>query len=96
MDIKDYENLADGINREELRSVYEIFFVDLAKDSYCIACEKIELLCDKQWHTYELPEEAVKTKMVDWIKANWSDNESFLKIVLLISYSFGLKKNIYE
>lgn len=96
MNIKGYGDLADGINKLELQPVYEIFFADLKNDSYSTVCEKIELMCDRQWHTYELPEEDVKKKMTDWIMDNWSDSDSFLELVLLICYSFGLKKDIYE
>ena len=95
MDVCEYENLPEGLDKDQLKKIFSKFFGELEADSYEDTCAKLEILCDKQWHTYELPDEDIQTKMRGWVVDNWRETEEHLELIMGICYSFGLDKELF-
>jgi hypothetical protein len=51
-------------------------------------------LSDRQWHTYELLDETVKSRITSWIESNWEGNLDFIESIAGIVGMLGLE-NIY-
>ena len=96
MQIDDYDNLPEGIGKEELSAVYDVFLRELEEDPFEVACKKIDILCDKQWHTYDLPSVDVQIKLQRWLLDNWRDSKEYVKLGLGVCYCFGLSKNLFR
>lgn len=95
MKIEEYRDLPEGAGKEQLKSVYVKLFEDFNKDSYEDVYKKLEIICDKQWHTSELPGKDVQEMIRNWIVNNWTDSQKFYELVIGLCYCFGLEKELY-
>jgi hypothetical protein len=96
MNIEEYEDIADGIEVSKLLGIYDVFFKEVKHEEKDVTLKKLEILCDKQWHTYELPSSYIQSKIKEWLIENWEINNDYLDVVLGVSYCFGLDKGLYE
>jgi len=96
MELDEYHALPDGMDKDQVEKIINVFIDEFCADDFLIAVEKLEILSDLQWHCYELPEKEMQQIMTKWLNDNWIENQSFLVLVLKVSHSFGLGKNIYE
>ena len=95
MNIEDYENIEDGISVEKLNSIYDVFFKETDNESQELSIEKLEILSEKQWHTYENPKTEVQENLKKWLYSNWVESDEYLELVMVVCYSFALDKDIY-
>lgn len=95
MDLTDYEEIPEGISQKKLVILYDKFFDESREESIYESCEKLEILSEKQWHTYKLPSMEVRNEFTAWITKNWSNDQKYLETVLLVCYSFGLSKSVF-
>lgn len=95
MNIVEYESLSDGLDKSRMKSVYHALMEDMKLDSFDSLVAKLDLLCDIQWHTYELPDAEVQDSISSWLISNWKDSDEYLELVLSVCYCFGLSKNLF-
>ncbi len=96
MNIEFYEKLPEGISSKGMSLVYDKFFNELNTFNYDDIVEILYILCDKQWHTYDVPEPLIQSSFAEWIKRNWRNDDEYLDLVKQICYSFGLESKLYE
>ena len=60
MRLDEYESLPDGMTSIEVGRVLDIFLLEDRVDSGQEKYGKLDAICDKQWHTYELPDKAIQ------------------------------------
>ena len=59
--------------------------------------DKLRLLGDKQWHTYELPSKDLQTKIRQWLINNWiSNTDAYLEALLSTCINFALEKELFR
>jgi len=95
MNLEGYENLPEGLDKDELQNIYTIFFEELNSDDDEEMRAKLDILCDKQWHTYELPNDDIQEKIRTWLVNNWREEQEYLELILGVCYCFGLDKKLY-
>jgi len=95
MDIEEYDDLEDGLDKSDLVDIYDIFFREASVEPEDVTFSKLKVLCDKQWHTSELPDEKIQHKMREWIVSNWRETNDFLLLTLSVCYCFGLDKKLF-
>lgn len=95
MDIIEYEQLPDGLDKPRMKFVYESLLKELKSDSLDDALAKLDIVCDKQWHTYELPDAEVQESISEWLISNWKHSDEYLELVLSVCYCFGLSKRLF-
>ncbi len=96
MDIDEYEDIPDGLSKTELSTFLNIFFQEIQTEQIENSLKKLDILCDKQWHTYELPDEEVKEKIRKLLLDNLDTSDEYLELVLSTCYCFGLDKKIFS
>jgi len=95
MNIDEYDDLADGLDKSDLVDVYEVFFREAAEEPEAVTLRKLDILCDKQWHTSELPDKEIQKQVRELIMSHWDESSSFLELVLGVCYCFGLDKELF-
>lgn len=96
MDLEDYKNLPEGMSKEEVETLCLEFLNDFSGKYSEDVLDKINIICDKQWHTYELPSGNIMEAMSEWLDS-YCEIEAFSSdIVMRIAYCFGLEKKIFE
>jgi hypothetical protein len=95
MKLQEYENLPDGMTAAEVAGVLDIFLSETNLDTSQERIQKLEILCDKQWHTYEVADEVVRKKAENLIISYWEENNEYLEMSLNLCYCFGLSKCIF-
>lgn len=96
MSPEEIDALPDSLETDEVSRLTEQVLAASASESPTVTLEKLSLLADRQWHTYVLPPDHVRSHLASWLMANWAPNsQEFLEKVLGISYCYGLEKDLY-
>ena len=96
MNLTEYEGLPDYLSRDEVHRHCMTVLVESEKDDISVTLAKLNELGDRQWHTYELPDPALQTRLRKWLIDNWvSADQDYLESVLGLSYCFALDKELY-
>jgi hypothetical protein len=95
MKLEDYEALPDKLSVAEVHEyTMQILSSPMALES---ALAKLEILADRQWHTYELPAPELQAALREWLIRHWvSKDEWFLETVLGLAYCYALDKEFYQ
>jgi len=95
MKLEDYEKLPDSMPvAEVLEHCKKLLDSDEAQSE---VLSKLDILADRQWHTYQLPNPMLQAKLRAWLMKHWvSEDQDYLEAVLGLAYCFGLDKEIYE
>jgi hypothetical protein len=96
MRVEDYEALPDLIKPEEVETLIDVFLREEASDSPDKWRQKLDVLSDRQWHTYQRPSDDVRARLREWILKRWQDHPVFYELVMGTAYSFALDKPIFE
>ncbi len=95
MNIEEYESLPDSI---EANQVHDLAMSVLSSnEAVDLVLAKLDILADRQWHTYELPNSELRQTLRKWLIQNWfSNDQEYLEEVLGLAYCFGLDKEFYQ
>jgi hypothetical protein len=96
MKLEEYDHLPDGMTAAEVAELIDIFLGAQSADSRRERFMKLETICDKQWHTYELPGQEVQEKIQRWIEVNWEDSIEYFELAMGLCYCFALSKRLFE
>jgi hypothetical protein len=95
MKLEDYESLPDSMPAAEVHE-HCMRVLSLAEAPSSVLA-KLEVLADRQWHTYELPAPALQEALRGWLIRNWvSPDQDYLESVLGLAYCFGLDKELFQ
>ncbi len=87
----------DTMSRDEVHRHCMAVLEESEKDSISVTLAKLDELADRQWHTYELPDPGLQTRLRKWLIDNWvSADQDYLESVLGLSYCFALDKELYR
>jgi hypothetical protein len=96
MTLTEYKNLPDGMTKEEVLDLSNKCLDEAEHESVSATLEKLNILADHQWHTYELPDSMLRARLRQWLIQNWIENsQQYLESVLGLCYCFGLDKEFY-
>ena len=96
MSVESYENLWDYLEPEEVCRLTDLCLRESSNESPNVTLSKLRILGDRQWHTYEPAPEDIHNRLEAWLLENWStDSQDFFESTLVISYCYGLDKNLY-
>lgn len=95
-----YENLADGIDAEELEPYFEQFMAEneTAKD-YDKLFSELNELAGRQWHTYELMKPQLLDQFDEWFRLKLCNDEfdfRYIKTAVSKMCMLGLQKSFNE
>lgn len=96
MELEEYENLPDGMSSKEVELLWCTFLSEEGDSFTQDSIEKMYILCDKQWHTYEIPSTATKDAVSSWIERWIQAGDYDPELVARVVYSFGLEKKLLE
>ena len=100
MRIEDFENLPETISLDEVDQLLISILSEASGSSLQSKLEKLEILGDKQWHTYEPPKAITRQRLKEWILKNCDNEEvapeNYVEAALSLSYDFGLDKEFYR
>jgi hypothetical protein len=88
--------LPESLTPLEIEALVDYFLSQSPTRSETEIYEAVDLLCDKQWHTYTEPTQNLKDKMARWLRLNWNDCDLFREVAMNVCYSFALPTTIYE
>jgi len=94
MKLEEYENLPEGLSHEKVEKLCEDFFTNSRNNYSEEFLNIIDVLCDTQWHTYELPSNQVKALAFEWVGGYINYPESSSDVILKVIYCFGLAKSL--
>lgn len=95
MNLHEYQKLPEIMDGSDLVSIFEEFFKEAKTQDPSEWMPKLEILCEKQWYTYEKPDAELKEKTRSLLINNWSWSDDYLRLVLTASQSFGLDKSLF-
>ena len=96
MNIKEYDNLPESMKPKDIHAYCLQILKEANTDTREITLGKLNILGDKQWHTYELLPMEVRIKIREWLIQNWTDNsQQYLEDVMGIAYCYALEKGIF-
>ncbi|PHQ13542.1 hypothetical protein CLH61_17905 [Marinobacter profundi] len=81
------------------KEVEEIFLKFLKEDSGVFSratIEKMDILCDKQWHAFNLPSESIRLAARNWVKTYIEIENHDPEIAAKVVYCFGLEKVLLQ
>ncbi len=96
MELEFYENLPETLSKEDVEKLCVSFIREHTNSISDEALEKVDILADKQWHTYEYASENLKNAMSEWLEGYCESYEFFPDIVMRVAYCFGLNKYFFE
>ncbi|UXI70446.1 hypothetical protein [Tahibacter amnicola] len=96
MDLDEYEDLPETISAAQVEVLVDVFINEQRSGSGKDWFAKLEILADKQWHTYSEPSLSVREKVTSWILEAWEDSDDFLELAMGVAYSFCLRKQVFE
>lgn len=96
MKLDEYEDFPEGMSSKEVESLWRTFLHEEGDAFTRDSMEKMYILCDKQWHTYELPSSATRESVKIWIEQWLKDGSYDPELVSLVVYCFGLEKRLLE
>ncbi|WP_070218333.1 MULTISPECIES: hypothetical protein [unclassified Janthinobacterium] len=96
MNIKEYENLPDGLHPLTVWEHTRIALIESEGEDKFLTLRKLRELAHHQWHTYEIPPSGLRDHLQRWLQEHWQHSYQFIESVLLIAYSFCLNKGIYS
>lgn len=97
MNLEEYEKLPDYMSRDEVHRHCVTALNESEKDDISVTLAKLHELGERQWHTYELPDAALQTRLNEWLINNWiSADQDYLESVLGLAYCFALSKELYR
>ena len=95
MKLEDYEALPDRLSVAEVHE--QTMHVLASPDSVESTLAKLEILADRQWHTYERPAPELQAALREFLIQHWvSTDEWFIEVVLGLAYCFALDKEFYQ
>jgi hypothetical protein len=94
MNIEKYSDLPDAMSTSQVGEVLDIFFQDCEGD-FVLRMKKLDVICDRQWHSYEEAPQHIKDRVSDWLMGSWVESQEFFEFVLGVCYSFGLSKVVF-
>lgn len=96
MELDEYENLPEGMSAKEVKSLWRTFLSEEGDSFTQDSIEKMYIICNKQWHTYELPSAATRDAVSGWVKRWIQTGDYDPELVARVVYSFGLEKKLLE
>jgi len=97
MKYEDLNNLPEYPDAEIIEKLCIQVLEDSISNGIELTIERLDELCDKQWHTYERPSNFLMNRLTLWLRKNWNPNSNeYLLFVLGVSYSFSLSKSLYK
>ena len=95
MNIEEYESIPDSISSSEVHK-YTMNILT-SSESVFSALSKLDIIADRQWHTYVLPSTELQAALRKWLISNWvSNSQEYMESILALSYCFGLDKELYQ
>ena len=95
MKLEHYEALPESLSVAEVREL--TMQVISSSEAVGSALAKLDILADRQWHTYELPAPELQAALREWLIRHWvSDDQDYLEIVLGVAYCYALDKEFYQ
>ncbi len=95
--LDEYEQLPDCMTVSEVHQHCMVILDDAVTDDVSLTLAKLDEMSNRQWHTYELPEATLQTRLREWLIDNWvSPDEAFLESVLGLAFCFGLDKDLFQ
>ncbi|OPY88304.1 MAG: hypothetical protein A4E71_00515 [Smithella sp. PtaU1.Bin162] len=96
MNVEDYNRLPDGLTPKEVRAYLTTLLKESEAENPDVTVEKLILLGERQWHTYELLPRGMRSQLQEWIIKNWTDgSEKCLESFLIIACDYALDKEIF-
>ena len=95
MELEEYENFYECPTSEKMRELCNILLTDLNTDPEPIACEKIEIVADRQWNTYELAERGTRLRIEKWLVDHWTDQNDFFEFAMVVTLNMRLRRDLY-
>jgi hypothetical protein len=97
MKLIEYQNFPDGMTKEEVLDLCSMCLDEAENESISTTLEKLNILADCQWHTYELPHSAFQARLRQWLIRNWTENsQQYLESVLGLCYCFVSTKRCMQ
>ncbi len=96
MNLDYYENLPETLEKTVVENLCIDFFSVSQSDSSEEFLEIVDILSDKQWHTYELPSDKLASFMDCWLTKYCEKVDYSADVVLKITYCFGLNKKFFN
>ncbi len=96
MNVEDYEDLPDGMSLDEVERIFGLWYEASKNENLDTSLNKLNILGDKQWHTYDFPSDDVRDRLTVWLSEKIIDEESMLEDALGACYSFALSKKLFE
>ncbi len=97
MDLQEYEDLPTYLASADVWDLTELTLRDSAGEDLELTFEKLFLVADQQWHSYEEPPERIRTLVRDWLLAHWqADSTEYLERVMRVSFYWALDKAFFR
>jgi hypothetical protein len=97
MNLEEYEALPDSMSHNDVHRYCMLALNEARSEDISRTLEKLDVLSDRQWHTYESPKPEFQSQLREWLIEHWiSPNQDYLESVLSLSYCFALDKDIYR
>jgi len=95
MNTDKYASLPDGMDPSTVWELTKEALIESGDEGTVLILRRLEELSHLQWHTYEIPPQALREHLQCWLLDHWKLSIFFIESVLLIAYCFALDKRIY-
>ncbi|ASF48177.1 hypothetical protein [Methylovulum psychrotolerans] len=95
MILQQYQDLPETMTKMAVAKLLADFLQAADSDTGEQNYAKLDIIGDKQWHTYEVADADVRQKLSHWLEANWEENQDYFDMVLGVCYCFGLEKSLF-
>ena len=96
MDLEYYRKLPDYIDSSEVEKYCFLILNEANQEVRTDTISKLREMCDRQWHTYELPSSDIQFALKEWLIQNWiSNSDEYLEVLMSIAFNFGLDKAFF-
>ena len=91
MNLEEYRALPESMSHSDIHQYCVLALNEAKSEGISQTLAKLDVLSDRQWHTYELPQPEFQAQLREWIIQNWvSSDQDYLETVLGLSYCFAL------